>query len=434
LINRKATVGILTLGCKVNQYESEAIAEEAARRGITAVPFGDDCADCDAYIINTCTVTAESDRKSRQMIRRAMSKNRKAYILVIGCYSQLEADEIAGIDGVDYVGGNVNKLGVVDELEKLLSKGEKPNVPNIVRCDLSSACFEKARVSEFGRTRAYMKIEDGCESKCAYCVIPRARGPIRSKPLEEAVAEAAELAGGGFREIVLTGIEISAYQYGLAELMHRLEDIELLQRVRISSIDPASITPAFTDVIADCKKTAPHFHLSLQNGSDNILRRMRRKYNTDMVKKYVAYMRSKIPDINFTADVIVGFPGETEEDFIQSQKFLEEIGLLSIHIFTYSKRKGTEAAEMTDQISEKLKKERAARLAAAAEKMRCRIIEGYIGREFPVLFETYEDGYAVGHTPNFLEVRLKANRDLRGEIRNVKLVEYNKHHIYGEEK
>lgn len=428
--------GIYTLGCRVNQYESQAVAELLAKYGIVLTDFSE---KCDLYVINTCTVTSESDRKSGQIVRRAAKENPNAVIIVTGCSSELDPKRFEKIAGVDFICGTKDKLQAVRAAAELLLRGQKNSSPIIISSDKScseAAVLEPMRIhsSGSGRTRAYVKIEDGCEGKCAYCIIPKVRGPIRSKPLDEAVAEISALATAGYKEVVLTGIETSAYEYGLDKLLYECEKINGLERIRLGSLDPTLLKPQFIDSISGLSKPVPHFHLSLQSGYNKTLFAMRRKYNTEMISENIAYMRSKIPDITFTTDIIVGFPGETEEDFLHTVKFLDSLNLLYMHIFTYSIRPDTEAATMDKQISKAEKERRSAELQRTANASRDRVIEGFVknNRIFPVLFETFSDGYAVGHTPNFLEVTVKADEIFQGQISDIKLTNYINRKIYGE--
>ena len=417
------TAGIYTLGCKVNQYESEAIAERLAEHGITV---SKPSSVCDIYIINTCTVTAESDRKACQFIRRAIQKNPAAYILVTGCLAQTDAERIAAISGVDYISGNTNKLAVADYAIKLVSLGKKNDTPEIEVSDINESGFEKMSISEFGRTRAYVKIEDGCENKCAYCIIPSARGKIRSKEPQDVLSEVRALVGGGCREVVLTGIETASYGkdlggIDLADLLVSVDCIEGLERMRLGSLDPSLISEKFVKKISPLSTIAPHFHLSLQSGSSRVLAAMKRKYNADMAMRAIKLLREYIPDAQFTTDVIVGFPGETDEDFEDTMRFAKEARFLMIHVFPYSKRKGTIAAQMKDQIAPDVKRDRAAKLSALAAEIRAEILSEQIGKTYPVLFETYRDGVAHGHTASFIEVSVNADSALTDMILDVKI-------------
>ena len=361
------------------------------------------------YVINTCTVTAESDRKARQFIRRAIGKNPNAYILVTGCYSQSSPDAVSAIAGVDYVSGNDAKLGVVDAAIKLLRQGKKNDTPTIDVREPDANGFENMSITRFDRTRAYVKIEDGCESRCTYCIIPSARGKIRSKPLADVINEVRALTAAGCREVVLTGIETASYGrdlngVDLADLLEAVDSIEGIGRVRLGSLDPSLMKQSFVDRIAKLCSLAPHFHLSMQSGSDNILALMKRKYNTKMALDGIERLRRAIPDVQFTTDMIVGFPNETEEDFEASVRFAEAAGFLMIHVFPYSKRRGTPAAEMKGQIPEETKHTRVARLSERAANIRASILDAQIGRVEEVLFETFANGTAKGHTKSFLEV------------------------------
>ena len=428
-MDRKYKVGILTLGCKVNQYESEAISEVLQERGFDVIS----CSErCDAYIINTCTVTAESDRKARQMIRRVMKKDDSPFILVTGCYSQISPDAVASISGVDYVCGNSNKLSVVDKLCELIKCG-KPDKAEICVPPIDDARFECMSIKRFDRTRAYVKIEDGCESKCTYCTIPAARGKIRSKPFSDVIDEVRELVRGGCAEVVLTGIETGSYGDDLASgedlatLLVEIDKIDGIERVRLGSLDPTVIKPAFVEKIKDLKSLAPHFHLSLQSGSDRILALMKRKYNSEQAMKCINRLREAIPGVKFTTDIIVGFPGETDEDFQKSCDFARKAEFLMVHVFPYSKRRGTPAATMQDQVPEDIKKERVHILSEISRQTRMKILDSMVDGNMTVsvLFETYQDGFVYGHTADFVEVCAKSDRAMHGEIANVRLISHN---------
>ena len=422
-------VGILTLGCKVNQYESEAIAEALTDRGFSIAPHTD---VCDAYIINTCTVTAESDRKARQMIRRMIGKNPSAFILVTGCYSQVSPEDVAKIEGVDYVCGSSNKMTVVDKLCELADRMAKNEKPEISVPDLDQSGFEQMSIRRFDRTRAYVKIEDGCESKCAYCTIPASRGPIRSKPFDEVIDEVRALTENGVREVVLTGIETGSYGRDLPEkesfasLLAAIDGIEGIGRVRTGSLDPTVIKPDFVRVIAPLKSLCPHFHLSLQSGSSKTLAAMKRKYNADQALACIERLRTAMPEVKLTTDVIVGFPGESEEDFRETCEFVRKAGFLMIHVFPYSKRKGTVAAYMKDQIPEGVKHERVRILTEISREIRAEILDRRIAEDgdTEVLFETCRDGFAFGHTSDFIEVKVKTDKQLHGLFRSVKLISH----------
>ncbi len=418
------TVGIYTLGCRVNQYESEAIGEALSAHGIIVDEMG---TECDAYIINTCTVTAESARKARQFIRRAIKENPAAFILVTGCYAQTEAEAVASISGVDYVCGSRNKLSTVEALLRLMENGCKNECPEINVTDIGTDSFEQMSISSFGRTRAYVKIEDGCENKCAYCIIPAARGKVCSKSEADVITEVKALVAGGYKEIVLTGIETAAYgkdlkNTDLITLLKKIDGIEGIERIRLGSLDPSFCNENFAKEAAGLKHLCHHFHLSLQSGCDATLRAMRRRYNTTQAKRNMDALRSYMPDVCFSADVIVGFPGESREDFSETVQFLSEARLLHGHIFSYSKRAGTEAAVMKGQIPEEIKKERNRTLTELCDRSGNEIISSYVGKRMEVLFETFTEGYAYGHTDNFIEVRAEATAEVCGNILPIEII------------
>lgn len=419
------TVGIYTLGCKVNQYESEAIAEYLTKNGISVASAS---SACDAYIINTCTVTAESDRKARQFIRRAISKNKNAYIIVTGCFAQSSPEDVAKIEGVDFICGNTEKLIAAKRLIKYFESDKQKSAPEIYVNDINSAPFEEMSITTFERTRAYVKIEDGCENRCAYCIIPSARGKVRSKAPQDIIAEVEALVKNGCKEIVLTGIETASYgkdlgDVTLADLLCRVDKIEGLERIRLGSLDPSLITPNFVDKIAGLTKLAPHFHLSLQSGSSRILALMRRKYNADMAMNAIKLLRTSIPDVCFTTDVIVGFPQETDEDFNETVQFVKDAGFLTVHIFPYSSRKGTEASKMKGQIEKEEKSRRLHILEDVARRSNQDIILKECHRQSikKVLFETFDGVYAYGHTDNFIEIAVATKKDIRSKLLNVKI-------------
>ena len=421
---KKLTVGIYTLGCKVNQYESEAIAEALTEKGFEVIPGGK---SCDIAVVNTCTVTAESDRKCRQLIRRIIGTSKDTYVIVTGCLSQTSPDKLAEIDGVDYVCGNSKKLAAVDAAVRFANDRQKRGAQINVE-DILTAPFERMSIKKFDRTRAYVKIEDGCENRCSYCIIPAARGKVRSKLPEDVIREVEGLIKGGCREIVLTGIETASYGKDIegTDLASLLESVDTLgcDRIRLGSLDPSLIKERFVSRIAPLRSLTPHFHLSLQSGSDRILALMRRKYNSAMALDCINRLRAAIPGVMFTTDIIVGFPGETEEDFAATVEFVKKARFLTAHVFTYSKRSGTVAAEMEGQLPNDVKNRRSAELISIQAEIHRDILLNEIARksEYDVLFETYSDGYAVGHTPSFIEVSVKSPRPLHSEIHKVRLV------------
>ena len=424
---------IYTLGCKVNQYESEAISEELLRAGLLQVPFDE---SADIYLVNTCSVTAEGERKVRQIIRRANKKNPRAAIIVTGCYAQVDGDRLADLPGVRFVCGNLRKMRAAEVALAIADGSLDEQLPKTEIPSLTEATFEKMTIRRSERTRAYLKIEDGCELRCAYCIIPRARGPIRSKPMNEIMEEARALVEAGYQEIVLTGIEISAYGKDLNEklpdLLRALDGIPKLERIRLGSLDPSLLTPAYTAQLAEIKHLAPHFHLSLQSGCDRTLNAMRRRYNTAMVRRNVDALRAAFPDACFTADIIVGFPGESEEDFKSTTDFVASLDLLDCHIFPYSIRPDTEAATMSGQLTGDVKEKRVHLLEAVVYQGRQRVLNSQIGKTLPVLFEEERDGMWIGHTATFLEVALPSQCPLHGKILPVKLTAIIDNHLTGE--
>ena len=413
------SVGLYTLGCKVSQYETEAIGEAFEKRGFKVMPFD---TPCDAYVINTCTVTAESDRKSRQIIRRAISKNPDAVVAVVGCYSQRAPEDILGIDGVDIVIGTDKKLDVVGRVEFLLDNpAQKPY--SCVEA-LDNVTFEPMTITKAPRTRAYVKIEDGCESKCTYCAISPARGRVRSKLPADVIAEVEALYKSGTREIVLTGIETGSYgkdfdfDYGLADLIVELDKRGSCERIRLGSLAPELIGKSFVDKVKDVKIFAPHFHLSIQSGSDNVLRGMKRRYSRKMALENIEYIKKNIPGSYFTTDLMVGFPGESEEDFLDTISFTREVGFIDAHVFAYSKRAGTPAASYDGQIPENVKRERSARLISVKNEVRDGVLDGIVKAKEPlsVILETYDGEFYTAHSEGFAEVKVKAEKGLSGEM------------------
>jgi len=388
-------VAFYTLGCKVNTYESDAMASLFEQAGYEIIPHTE---KADIYIINTCTVTAVGDKKSRQMIRRAKRLNPQAIIAVTGCYAQVAPDEVKAIEGVDIIIGNEHKKEIVELVEQV--RDEQISLV----AEISDAYEDFGAGNYHSRTRATLKIQDGCNSFCSYCIIPYARGRIRSRSMDSIVTEVKSLAKQGFVEIVLVGIHLASYgkdleQGDLISVVEELNKIEGIQRIRLGSLEPKCLTEDFVNRIKKAEKVCPHFHVSLQSGCDATLKRMNRKYNMQEYFEGLERLRT-IPDVSITTDVMVGFAGETEEEFAESLANVEKCGFSSVHIFPYSIRKGTPAAKMPNQVPESIKAERAAKMAQLAEKMQKDFEEKYIGKTVEVLFE--QDG--KGHTANFIQV------------------------------
>ena len=420
---------ICTLGCRVNQYESTAVSDELASLGFEICDFSD---ECDVYIINTCAVTAESERKSRQMIRRAHTMSPDAHVIVMGCYSQLHAEAASKIEGVSYVCGNRNKLSAADAALKLI-RGEKLGGEVL---DVSRAPLEKMNISRSDRTRAYVKIEDGCDNNCAYCIIKKARGAVVSRSISEICAEIEALAEAGYREVVLTGIEVASFGRDtgekLADLISAVAKNEKIERIRLASLEPSVLTKSFVDALAAEPKFMPSFHLSLQSGSSRVLALMKRKYTAERVLDAVSYIKGKIPSATFTADVIVGFPEESEDDFQKTCAVAEAIGFLHMHIFPFSPREGTVAAGMDGQIPDDEKRRRAACLKKLGDAISARVYRSALdGRAREVLFETPHGSFEVGHTPEMLEIYVRSDMPLQNEIRRIVPTEYKNGKLYG---
>lgn len=425
---------VITLGCRVNQYESDAIMQELLRYGVTICDSND---ICDIYIINTCSVTAQSDKKSRQLIRRCISKNKNAVVIVTGCYSQINPSEALAISGVDFVFGNNAKSMIAKKAIELYKERKAPDlyVPDIFNCTFDAMLVG----APLTRTRAFIKIQDGCESKCAYCIIPYARGNVRSNSPQNVINEVKNIVSQGCAEVVLTGIETASYGrdfkngYGLAQLLSEINEIEGLKRIRLGSLDPVAVTREFVDAIKSLDKVMPHFHISMQSGCSRILALMKRKYNIDMAKKNLDYLRECIPNAKLSCDVIVGFPSESDDDFEQTRRFFLDEGFLHMHIFPYSKRAGTVAATMANQVPEQIKKDRLYALQEVERICKRQIFQSYMQNDaVEVLFETLENGYACGHTRDFIEIKVKSDVDLGGQFIMVKPVSFDESYVYGE--
>ena len=412
-------IAIYTLGCKVNQYETQAMEQELLRRGHTLVPFE---TAADGYIVNTCSVTAVSDKKSRQMIRRCRKLNPAAVVAACGCYVQTHAAEAASLD-IDLIAGTGDRMAFLD----LFEQAARERQPLTLLDDaLRRREFEILPAGGMAqRTRAMLKVEDGCVNFCTYCIIPYARGPVRSLPKTAAVAQTAQLRQEGYRELVLTGIEISGWGHDLKTgetLIDLLEAVSAAagdMRLRLGSLEPRTVTEDFCRRAARLPNLCPHFHLSLQSGCDDTLRRMNRKYDTARFYESVTLLRRYFDRPAITTDLICGFPGETEAEFDATLSFIEKCGFAAMHIFPYSIRPGTKAAAM-EQVPSAVKEQRAGRAAQAAETMRQAYLQGCMGRVYPVLFEQEKDGYYTGHAPNYCEVGVRAN-DLHNKVIDVKI-------------
>ena len=413
-------IALYTLGCKVNQYETQAMEQELTAQGHELVAFEE---PADAYIINTCSVTAVSDKKSRQMIRRAKKMNSHAIVAACGCYAQTHTDEVAAL-GIDLVGGTGQRM---EFLRQLLAAAEEKRQRVLVDDALHRHEFEVLPAGgQMSRTRAMLKVEDGCRNFCSYCIIPFARGPVRSLPVAEAVRQTEQLAAEGYREVVLTGIEISSWgqdlsgEQSLVDLLEAVSEAAGDMRLRLGSLEPRTITEDFCRRASRLKNLCPHFHLSLQSGCDETLRRMNRRYDTARYLESVALLRAYFSGVAVTTDLITGFPGETEEEFEKTLAFLRRCAFAQIHVFPYSIRPGTRAAAM-EQVPKSVKEARAARAGQVAAELHEKYLRSCVGQIFPVLFEQAgEDGCFVGHAPNYMEVAA-AGENLHNCLRSVRI-------------
>ena len=415
-------IAFYTLGCKVNQYETQALEQLVTQRGHSLVPFEE---AADAYVINTCTVTAVSDKKSRQVIRRARKSAPDAVIAVCGCYPQTHPDDVEKL-GVDLIAGTGDRTGFVDLLEREWSDRQP-----ITALDdaFQRRTFEPLPAGGLeGRTRAMLKMEDGCVNFCSYCIIPYARGRVRSLPLADCVRQARELEAAGYREIVLTGIEISSWGQDLEGKPELIEAIEAIcqglspdTRVRLGSLEPRTITPDFCRRAAALPNLCPHFHLSMQSGCDTVLARMNRKYDSNRYYESVKFLHEAYDRPAVTTDLIVGFPGETEEEFQQTLDFIQKCAFSAMHIFPYSKRPGTPAAKLPGQVLNAVKEERAHRAAQIARTMQDTYLDSWVGETVPVLFEEEREGLWRGHTTRYCEVEVQSVQPLHNQLRQVQI-------------
>ncbi len=418
------TFSILTLGCKVNQYESEAMAELFEKNGYIQVDNDTDVAD--VYIVNTCTVTNLSDRKSRQYIRRAKRENPDSTVAVVGCYAQVAPKEVEKIEGVDVVIGTSERSKIVDLIEEAKEEDKKINIVRDIKKDRD---FQFIKIDEnFHKTRSYMKVQDGCNRYCTYCIIPYARGTIRSRRIGDCVREAIRLANAGYKEIILTGIHVGSYGVDLGpvrliDLIEAIAEVDGIERIRLSSVEPNIISEDFMRRAIACSKLCDHFHLSLQSGSNKVLKDMNRHYNreefiekTKIIKKYMSYA-------GLTTDIIVGFPGESDEDFEDSMSIVREVEFSKVHVFKYSKRKNTPAADRADQVDGNIKIKRSEELIKLQDQYLKKFREKNMPRTLKVLFEEFDQGYYFGYTDNYIRVKVKSDKDLINKILDVRLVD-----------
>ncbi len=430
------TAAFLSLGCKVNSYETEAMRGMFENAGYDIVDFKD---TADVYVVNTCTVTNIADRKSRQMLHQAKKRNPDAIIAAVGCYVQAAEEVLLEDSAVDLVVGNNKKSDIVEMVE--LCKNSQKKEELVVDIDFEQEYEELNIASTMEKTRAVVKIQDGCNRFCSYCIIPYVRGRVRSRKEAEIIIEVSELVKKGYKEIVLTGIHISSYgtdqkqeaaeevnnDLPLASLIKSISDVPGVERIRLGSLEPRIITEEFLKLISEIPQFCPHFHLSLQSGSNGVLKRMNRKYTAEEYLDRAQLIKKYFDLPAFTTDVIVGFPGETAEEFTETKDFIQRIGFSHIHVFKYSKRAGTKAAEMPDQIPEEIKNQRSEELIKCSELMSKEYKAGFLGRIEKVLFEeeTQVEGksYQVGHNERYLKLAVLTTEDLSNQIRTVRVTE-----------
>lgn len=415
-----STVAFYTLGCKVNTYETEAISNLFEQDGYKRVDFKD---NADVYVINTCTVTNTGDKKSRQIIRRAIRQNPEAIIVVMGCYAQLSPKEIQDIEGVDIIVGTQGREQLMDYIHQYEAERQPiMAVTNIMR----QKKFEAIGVENFAEnTRAFLKIQEGCNNYCTFCIIPYARGKIRSREAADVIEQSRKLVENGYKEIVLTGIHTAGYgedleDYSFARLLSELStEVEGLQRLRISSIEASQITDDVLAVLRDSKIVVDHLHVPIQAGSDTVLKRMRRKYHTAHYQETIEKLRSIFPDLAVTTDLIVGFPGETDAEFEETYNFIKKIGFSELHVFPYSIRNGTPAAKMEEQVPDLIKSARVSQMIALSDQMAKNYASKFEGQTLGVLVEEIDKEnpeYVIGHTTNYLRVRFKGTTEMFGNI------------------
>ena len=429
-------VKFITLGCKVNQYETNAMAQKFLEKGYKVIEEEKEQNEekPDICIINTCTVTNMSDRKSRQMLRREKENNKNVIVVAVGCYAQVAKNELNKIPEIDLVLGNNEKVDIVKYVEDYINENEN----NIEIEDV----MQSRLFSDFGditfteKTRAVVKVQDGCDRFCSYCIIPYARGRVRSRKPESIISEITKIAEKDIKEVVITGIHIASYgkdfkeEYKLIDLLEEINKIDGIERIRLGSIEPLLITDEFVERLKKLDKICHHFHLSLQSGCDETLKRMNRRYTTEQFKEIVKRLRNTYSDVNLTTDIIVGFPGETEEEFEKTYKFLDEIKFYKMHIFKYSQRKGTKAAVMQNQIPGDIKELRSRRLIELSNKNEFEINQKYIGKKVEVLFEEEKEGVFKGHTANYILVYYNDEKEnLSNKIQEVECIQNLNDHI-----
>jgi len=412
------TAALHTLGCRLNQAETAIIAANLQKQGYEIVPYGN---KADLTVINTCTVTEQADAKCRQAVRKSIRQNPETYVAVIGCYAQMAVETISKIDGVDLIMGNEHKMKLPDYLDDSLQKNVQPQVVHSPKISKESFVIESVGLFDTA-TRANLKIQDGCSFVCSFCIIATARGPARSREYQDILKEARQLAQDGFKEIVLTGVNIGTYTHNgknFLDLLQDLEQVHGIERIRISSIEPTTVSKELIDYMANSVKICPHLHIPLQSGDDQILESMRRKHSADFFRKIVEYAATRIPDLGIGTDVMVGYPGEDENAFIETKKILSDLPISYFHVFNYSDRKGTTAYNLKPKVAFAVKKERARIMAEVGHRQKNKFAQSFIGRAVNVLFESSHEGNWEGWTGNYIRVRVKDDTELNNQIRPV---------------
>ena len=418
-------VAFHTLGCKLNFSESATIARDFDNKNYKRVDFD---SPAEVYVINTCSVTENADKRLKGLVQKALQQNPKGFIAAIGCYAQLQPEAISNLDGVDLVLGATEKFNLIEYVNDLSKKEET----EIHSCEIESANFYKSSYSTSDRTRAFLKVQDGCDYKCTYCTIPQARGVSRSDTLVNIIANAKKIASSGLKEIVLTGVNIGDYgkgEYGnkkhehtFLELIHSLDDVPFINRIRISSIEPNLLNDEIISFVAKSEHFVPHFHIPLQSGSDRILKSMRRRYLTPLYTQRVGAIKEQMPHACIGVDVIVGYPGETEEDFLTSFRFLADLDISYLHVFTYSERPNTEATTIKEVVPQAIRNKRSKMLRALSVKKRRAFYESQLGKSFTVLFEgENKKGYSTGFTENYVKVRTPWDPKLVNTLQEITL-------------
>ena len=416
-MEKSKKVAFVTLGCKVNQYESNAMAQKFIDNNYEICDIEN---NPDIIIVNTCTVTNIADRKSRQLLRKSKETNPNAVVVACGCYVQVAKDKVDSIEEIDISIGNSEKKDIVQIVENYINQNEMIN--EIIDVNKEKDFSEMGLITFTEKTRATIKIQDGCNNFCTYCLIPYARGRVRSRNKENIIKEVEEIAKKGIQEIVITGIHIASYgldfsyNYRMIDLLVDLNKIEGIKRIRLGSLEPSLITDEFTKRLSKLDKICNHFHLSLQSGCDETLKRMNRKYTTSEFRQVVDRLRKAFKDVNLTTDIIVGFPGETEEEFEKTYEFLKEIKFYKMHIFKYSPREGTPASKMPNQVDGKIKEERSQKLIELSDKNQDEYNKIYFSKPQEVLFEEQKDGIWTGYTSNYVKVTYQSNENLENKI------------------